>query len=139
MDFYEFEIPDFVQGDSLLKSGTKKNRKYIISEAISVGDFEKKMIRVGDLKFIITMTTEEPFNRERTNWKAVTQRRLFDVKNDPLEQKNLYPDLKYRRICIELEKKLVQIIKNSAQSNFQVRETIIGKETINQLKALGYL
>jgi arylsulfatase A-like enzyme len=139
MDFYEFEMPDFVQGDSLLKPGTERNKKYIISEAISVGDFEKKMIRIGDLKFIITMTTDETFNRERTNWKAVTQRRLFDLKNDPLEQKDLYPDLKYRRICIELEKNLAQIIKDSARSNFQVRETAIGKETTNQLKALGYL
>ncbi|NIM80487.1 MAG: sulfatase-like hydrolase/transferase [Candidatus Aminicenantes bacterium] len=139
MDFYEFEIPDFVQGGSLLKPVTERNRKYIISEAISEGGFEKKMIRLGDLKFIVTMTTEESFNRERTNWKAVTQRRLFDLKNDPLEQKDLYPDLKFRRICMDLEKKLVQIIKNSAQSNFQVRETAISKETLKQLKTLGYL
>ena len=139
MDFYEFEIPAFVQGDSLLKPVTKRKRKYIVSEAISEGGLEKKMIRLGDLKFIVTMTTEDPFNRERTNWKSVTQRRLFDLKNDPLEQNDLYPDLKYRKICMELEKKLVQIIKISAQTNFQVRETAISKETLEQLKALGYL
>jgi len=139
MDFYDFEIPDFVQGDSLLKPVTERNRRYIISEAISEGGLEKKMIRLGDLKFIVTMTTEEPFNRERTNWKSVTQRRLFDLKNDPLEQNDLYPDLKYRRICMELEEKLVQIIKNSAQTNFKVRKTALSKETLKHLKALGYL
>jgi hypothetical protein len=99
------------------------------------------MIRVGDLKYIITMTTEESFNRERTNWKSVTRRRLFNLKNDPFEQKDLYPDLKYRKICMELEKKLVQIIKNSAQPLFHTREkeTAISKETMEQLKTLGYL
>ena len=45
----------------------------------------------------------------------------------------------FRGICMELEKKLVQIIKNSAQSTFQVRETAISKETLKQLKTLGYL
>jgi arylsulfatase A-like enzyme len=139
MDFYEFEIPGFVQGESLLKSGSERKRKIIISEAISEGGFEKKMIRLGNLKYIVTMTTEGPLNRERTNWRAVTGRRLFDLKNDPLEQKDLYPDLKFRGICLELEKKLVQIIKHSARSDFQVRETTISKETLKQLKTLGYL
>jgi arylsulfatase A-like enzyme len=139
LDFYEFGIPGFVQGDSLLKPYPERNRKYIICEAISEGGYETKMIRIGDLKYMLTMTLEDPPNQQRANWKAITQRRLFDLKNDPLEQRDLYPDLKYRRICIQLEKKLVQIIKNSSQSDFQVRETAISKETINQLKALGYL
>jgi arylsulfatase A-like enzyme len=139
MDFYDFEIPAYVQGDSLLKTGTAGNRQYVISEAISEGEMEKKMIRLGDFKYIVTMTTGESFNRERTNWKSVTQRRLFNVKRDPLEQNDLYPDLRYRGICIELEKKLVRIIKNSAQSKFQDRKTTLDQETLNQLKALGYL
>jgi arylsulfatase A-like enzyme len=139
LDFYEFEIPAFVQGDSLLKPYPQRNRKYIICEALSEVGYETKMIRIGDLKYMVTMTVEEPHNQERANWKAVTQRRLFDLKNDPLEQRDLYPDLKYRRICIQLEKTLVRIIKDSARSDFQVRETAISKETIDQLKALGYL
>jgi hypothetical protein len=139
LDFYEFGIPAFVQGDSLLIPYPERNRKYIICEAISEGGYETKLIRIGDLKYMVTMILEGPPNQQRANWKAITQRRLFDLKNDPLEQRDLYPDLKYRRICIQLEKKLVQIIKNSAQSDFQVRETAISKETINQLKALGYL
>ncbi|MGD2091286.1 MAG: sulfatase [Candidatus Aminicenantes bacterium] len=139
LDFYEFEIPAFVQGESLLKPYPERNKKYIICEAISEGSYETKMIRIGDLKYMVTMTLNPPLNPQRVNWKAITQRRLFDLKNDPLEQRDLYPDLKYRRICIQLEKKLVQIINNSAQVGFQVRETAISQETIKQLKALGYL
>jgi arylsulfatase A-like enzyme len=139
LDFYEFKIPGFVQGDSLLKPYPERNRKYIICEAISEGGFETKMIRLGDLKYMVTMTFEDPPNQQRTNWNAISQRRLFDLKNDPLERRDLYPDLKYRNICVQLEKTLVRIINDSARSDFQVRETAIGKETINQLKALGYL
>lgn len=139
LDFYEFETPVFVQGDSLLKPYPERNRKYIICEAISEGGYETKMIRIGDLKYMVTMTMEEPLNQQRANWNAITRRRLFDLKSDPLEQRDLYPDLKYRSICIQLEKTLVRVIKDSARSDFQVRETEISKETINQLKALGYL
>jgi arylsulfatase A-like enzyme len=139
LDFYEFEIPVFVQGDSLLKPYPERNRKYIICEAISEGGYETKMIRIGDLKYMVTMTMEEPLNQQRANWNLITRRRLFDLKNDPLERRDLYPDLKYRSICIQLEKTLVRVIKDSARFDFQVRETAISKETIDQLKALGYL
>ena len=139
LDFYEFGIPAYVQGDSLLKPYPERDRKYIICEAISEGGYETKMIRTGDLKYMVTMTLEGLPNQQRANWKAITQRRLFDLKNDPMEHQDLYPDLKYRRICIQLEKTLVRIINDSARSDFQVRETTINKETINQLKALGYL
>lgn len=139
LDFYKIEIPPYVQGDSLLKTYQERNKRYIICEAISEGGHEKKMIRIGDLKYIVTMTIGESPDRERANWQAITRRRLFDLKNDPLEQKDLYPDLKFRRICMELEKKLVRVIKNSAQLNLQVQETAISKETIKQLQALGYL
>jgi arylsulfatase A-like enzyme len=139
LDFYEFDIPAFVQGDSLLKPYPEGSRKYIICEAISEGGYEIKMLRIGDLKYMVTMTILGPPNQQRANWNLITRRRLFDLKNDPLELRDLYPDLKYRNICIQLEKTLVRIIKDSAQTDFQVRETAISKETINQLKALGYL
>ena len=139
LDFYEIEIPAYVQGDSLLKPYPKINRKYIICEAISEGGYETKMIRIGDLKYMVTMTIAGPLNQQRANWDLVTQRRLFDLKNDPLELRDLYPELRYRSICIQLEKTLVRIIKDSAQPDFQVRETALSKETINQLKAFGYL
>jgi arylsulfatase A-like enzyme len=137
LDFYEFEIPAFVQGDSLLKPYPRRDRKYIISEAISEGNIETKMIRIGDLKYMITMI--DPQRPERVNWEAITRRRLFNLKNDPLEQRDLYSNLKFRRICMELEKKLTRIIKNSAKSNRRRQKTTISKETIKQLKTLGYL
>jgi arylsulfatase A-like enzyme len=136
LDFYEIEIPAFVQGDSLLKPHTKR-KNYVVSEAISEGDFEKKMIRIGDLKYMITM--ENPSKPERINWETTTERRLYDLKNDPREQRNLYHHLKYRNTCLRFEKKLARIIKNSAQWNFKQQKTDISNETVEQLKALGYL
>ena len=135
-DFYEWPIPGFVQGESLLKP-VQQRKKYIVSEAISEKDIEKKMIRIGDLKYIVTMNdTGKP---GRVDWNAVTQRNLFDLKSDPRERKDLYPDLKYRRICLDFEKLLAEVIKNSVLTNGQTQKTSIGQETVDQLKSMGYL
>ena len=96
----------------------------------SVGYREKKMIRIGDLKYIITMRS--PSKPERVNWNSISERRLFDLKNDPLEQNNLYNDLKFRRICIHFEKMIIKIIKNSSKTNRSRKETKISEETIKQ-------
>lgn len=133
-DFYKLELPAYVQGDSLLN---KENSTAIISEAISEGGIEKKMIRVGDLKYIITM--QDPVKPERVNWNSIIQRRLYNLKSDPLEQDDLYPDQKYRGICIRFEKMLIRSIKDSARAKYKREQTTISKETLKYLKSLGYL
>jgi arylsulfatase A-like enzyme len=137
LDFYRIEIPAFVQGDSLLKPASKRNRKYLISEAVSIEKIERKMIMLGDLKYIITMGN--PSKVERVNWNSISQRRLFDLKNDPLEQINLCKDLKFRGISTKLEKRLKKAIENSSKSHFKRKETTIDEKTLEQLEALGYL
>ena len=139
LDYYDIKSPAFIQGKSLLKHRSQKerNRKTIISEAISLSGIERKMIRLGNLKYIITM--KNPGKPGRVNWKEITERRLFDLKADPLEKNNLYNDLKSRRICIKLEKMLIHTIKNSAKTNLRVKETELSEETIKQMEALGYL
>lgn len=136
LDFYKIKTPAYIQGDSLL-APISVRRKYLVSEALSLPHQEKKLIRVGNLKYTITMENPAPGNR--VNWEAVTERRLFDLKNDPLEKKNLYHDLKFRGICINFEKMLMKIIKDSTGINRPAKETTIDKETLNQMKALGYL
>lgn len=136
LDFYKIPAPAYIQGDSLLKP-LDVRRKYLVSEAVSLPQQEKKLIRVGDLKYIITMDNPAPGNR--VNWEAVTERKLFDLKNDPLEKKNLYGDLKSRNICINFEKMLIKIIKDSTGTNRTTKEAVVDQETLNQMKALGYL
>jgi arylsulfatase A-like enzyme len=137
LDYYHMEIPAFVQGESLLKPHSQKDKKYIVSEAVSRPGIERKMIRIGDLKYIITM--KNPTKAGRVNWEAITQRRLFDIKADPSEQDNLYNDLKFRQMCIDFEKILTRVIKHSTKTNRQLKETRISEETIKQMEALGYL
>ncbi|MCU0285990.1 MAG: sulfatase [Acidobacteria bacterium] len=136
LDFYKIPAPTYLQGDSLLASFDSR-RKYLISEALSLPKLEKKMIRVSNLKYIITMENPSPGNR--ANWEAITERRLFDLKSDPLEKTNLYPDLKFRNICLNLEKMLVKMIKESTGNNRSFKETTVDQETLDQMKALGYL
>lgn len=137
LDYYKIKIPAFVQGDSLLMPRSKKKRKYIISEAVVVPGIEKKMIRIGDFKYIITM--KKPNNPGRVNWENIIDRKLFNLKSDPLEKKNLYKKSKFKKICINFEKILKKILKKSISNNRLIKETKLDKETIDHMKSLGYL
>jgi arylsulfatase A-like enzyme len=136
LDLYHIKIPGFVQGESLLKPHSKRS-KTIISEAVSMPRVERKMIRRGNLKYIITM--KNPSNPGRFDWDSIIQRKLFDLKTDPLEKNNLYKDLEYRQASIEFEKELFKIITDSVKLNRSQKETEISEETIKNLEALGYL
>jgi arylsulfatase A-like enzyme len=136
LDFYSIEIPAFVQGDSLLKPHSKR-RNYIVSEAVSQPGAELKMLRVGNLKYIVTMNN--PSNVERVNWDGIKNRRLFDLKEDPLEKKNLYKNLKFKEHAANLEKMLKQILTESSSTNRTTGEVTLDKATLEQMKALGYL
>jgi arylsulfatase A-like enzyme len=137
LDYYKIKIPGFIQGNSLLGYHQEGNPKYIISEAVAIAGIERKMIRIGNLKYIITM--QNPAKTERVNWNSIKKRELYDLEADPLECNDLYGDLKFRQICIDFEKILYKIIKDSASKNFHIKKTKIKKETLKQLEALGYL
>lgn len=137
LEYYAIKKPDLIQGDSLLKPYSKRNRQYLISEAVSLKGIERKMIRVDALKYILTM--QDPTGAARTNWHSVSDRRLYDVEKDPKEKKNLYDSIEYRKVCNELEKTLITIIKSSAEINTGTKMTPLNKETLEHLKSLGYL
>ena len=136
LDFYDTAIPAFVQGDSLLQPRFKR-KDYIISEAVSQKNEELKMIRKGNLKYIVSM--QNPFKLDRVNWDRITDRRLFDLENDPLENKNLYGDAQFKEESANLEIMLKDILTESASTNRTTGEVILDTETLEQMKALGYL
>lgn len=55
LDYHEIKVPSFVQGESLDKPYSKRKTKHIVSEAISGPNTETKMIRLGHLKYMISM------------------------------------------------------------------------------------
>ena len=137
LDFYGIEIPDLVQGDSLLKPYSKRSRNYVVAEAISSHGVERKMILKDDLKYIVTMP--DPEGAARANWRSINERRLFDLKNDPQELINLFPDLIHRKTCNEMERALMSVINLSVASDTSTKKTELSEETLEQLKSLGYI
>jgi len=137
LDYYGLDTPAFVQGHSLLKPRSEKGGDYLVSEAVSESEFERKMIRLGHFKYIVTM--QKPFKPGRVNWDDISARRLFDMENDPLEKNNLFKDLKFRQICIDFEKMLRKIIEHSLSTNLDTEDAEVGKETLDHLRAMGYL
>ena len=95
------------------------------------------MIRQDSLKYIVTMSN--PANRERVSWDSITNRRLFDLKKDPSEKKNLYDDLKFSAHGVNLEKKLKEILTESSSTDRTTSEVTLDQETLEQMQALGYL
>ena len=138
LDYFNIDIPSYIQGVSLLKSDSKRKREYIISEAIASFGTEKKMIRVGDLKYIITM--KDPSKRERVNWRSISQRMLFNLNDDPMEKDDLYKKPEFKNICFDLEKMLAQALIESANTEAPIlKKGKLDEKTIEKLKALGYI
>ena len=82
---------------------------------------------------------KNPSKLDRVNWDGVKERRLFDLKNDPSEQRNLYNDVKFKEHSDNLEKMLKQILTESSRTNRTTAEVTLDEETLEQMKALGYL
>lgn len=137
LDYYKIKVPAFAQGGSLLIPHAKRKQRYIVSEAITNSGMEKKMIRLGNLKYIITM--KKPDNRARVNWEKITERRLYNIKTDTEEKINLYDKPEYKETCANMEKLLKKILEASAKNDFTPTETTLEKKTLEQMKALGYL
>ncbi len=137
LDRFGFEIPPYVQGRSLLRKDPREGAVIRVAESIHENLSEKKMIRSGDMKYIVTM--DEVSGNAKANWDKISQRRLFDLANDPGETRNLYDDPRYRNLCIDLERRLKEIIRRSANPRFAAESTRVSEETLKQMKALGYL
>jgi arylsulfatase A-like enzyme len=136
LNYYKMKIPDFVQGESLLIPPGRRKNRYIISESVAMKKIERKMLRVGNLKYIITMV--KPEKPGRINWDWVIKPRLYNLKEDPLEKKNLFEEEKFKNTCQNLEKALKEILKTSVKYG-PSKETKLDEETINHLKQLGYI
>ena len=136
LNYYKMGIPDFVQGESLMIHPAARKNQYIISEAVVMKKIEKKMIRVGNLKYILTMV--KPDKPGRINWDRIIQQRLYNLKEDPLEKNNLFEDEKFKNTCLNFKKALKKILKISVKYG-PSKETKINRETIEQLKQLGYI
>ena len=137
LDRYGFEIPPYVQGRSLLRKNPREGAVIRVAESIHENLSEKKMIRSGSMKYIVTM--DEVSGNAKVNWDKISQRRLFDLAKDPGETRNLYDDPRYRNLCNDLERRLKEIIRKSANPHFAAESAQVSEETLKQMKALGYL
>ncbi len=136
LSYYKMKIPDFVQGESLSIPHNRRKNRYIISESVVMKPIERKMLRVGNLKYIITMV--KPEKPGRVNWDRVIKPRLYDLEADPREEKNLFEDEKFKNTCLKLEKAFKEILDISIKYG-PSKTTKLDEETINQLKQLGYI
>lgn len=136
LNYYKMKIPDFVQGDSLLIPHGRRKNRYIISESVVMKKIERKMMRVGNLKYIITMV--KPEKPGRINWDRVIKPRLYNLKEDPREKKNLFEDAQFKNTCLNLEKAFKEILKTSVKYG-PSKKTKLDEETLNHLKQLGYI
>jgi arylsulfatase A-like enzyme len=137
LDYYKIDIPSFVQGRSPSPTKNLIQEPVIISEATSNNKIEKKMIFYKGIKYILSMS--EPFGPARTNWNSITERKLFNLVQDPNERRDLYGDPQYKTIGQEYENMLIQTIKASSENSPLSKKTNLSKETIQLLKSLGYI
>ena len=137
LSHYGMVTPVEVQGRVLPVTDTGSREVPVISEAISLPGIERKMIRMKDLKLMLTM--RGPLNLARANWKRIYERRLFHLTLDPGEMENRIQSPKYHMKAMRMEKLLVRSWLRSARLNTGKNETAISEETRKQLETLGYL
>lgn len=92
---------------------------------------------MGDFKLIVDM--RDVRFPGRINWKGITHRRLFNLKDDPGEQENLIKKMIYRKIGFDYERLLIQVINRSVNFGHMGKTTKIKKETLKFMESLGYL
>lgn len=130
-------VPEWVQGRILPGADIAGESVPIVSEAISIRNMERKMIRINKFKYILSM--KNPRGPGRMNWEQVNRRRLFHLGNDPAELRNLFPYRAYKNVITEMEKRLARILLESVRLNQGGGKEQISEETRRQLKTLGYL
>lgn len=128
LDVLKYEIPEGIQGKSLLAQNSGESRE-IIGESFPSGHL---------------LTTHPRFNRiERAvfSWpykfisSTAGKRELFELMKDPNEKKNLYDA--NDNISMQLEAELNQWLKdNKEESGSAVK---LDKDARERLKALGYI
>jgi arylsulfatase A-like enzyme len=137
LDYYRLDVPVYVQGESLLTPYEERKKKFFIGEATVNPLKERKMLRMGDMKYIVTMAKAK--GPARVNWKQVTQRRLFNLATDPHEKDNLFKQRKFRALAQKFERILKKKIRQSAKLNRTTKTTVLEQKTIDHMKQLGYL
>jgi choline-sulfatase len=136
-------------GKEIFVAGKKdkgNKRKFLVTSLTTCPFFDHIPKKVAILWDHYKLIYNFPFHKsDRTSFQQagcppeVPRLQIFDIKNDPLEKKNLYPDR--GDLAVLFRKELDEIIK---KVNFILRQGKTGKadfseEDINNLKTLGYL
>jgi arylsulfatase A-like enzyme len=133
LDLAGIEIPEDVQGSSLrsLMEGSDDRGEETPPAYSETHRFERPY-RGGILRGIRT-----------PRWKLTTQERdgeraLYDLRNDPKEKRNVISD--HRDTAADLQRLMHRMIEDHSPEGKEVdREFDPSKETIEKLKALGYV
>ena len=113
LSHYGMAVPAEVQGRVLPRMDTRSSAVPVISEAISLPGMERKMIRLKDLKLILTMRS--PLNLARANWKRICERKLFHLTLDPGEMENRIQSPTYHVSALRMEKLLIRSLLRSSR------------------------
>lgn len=148
LDYLHIEQNREIDGISLLPLLDKKKpgREILVSSGTSCAFFDQAPKRIAILfdhyKLIYNFALskqDKAFFREAGLPPEAAKFQLFDLMDDPLEKKNLYPG--HKHLVKGYQKELKEII-NKVLLNLKLKragEVELSAEELEQLKALGYL
>ncbi len=131
--------PDRLQGHSLrpLWEGRRESR-LAFSEALGEG-FEKKALREGRYKYILSIGSESVARLGRQHVPADAARELYDLEQDPEERRNLLVSPRQAEVAALAARLDAALRAHLAAPKGHAEEVELDPETIEKLKGLGYI
>ncbi|WP_270940457.1 sulfatase-like hydrolase/transferase [Romboutsia lituseburensis] len=122
LDICVNEIPDFMEGVSLLDLVNKQSKRDDIFIQISES-YVGRAIRTKKYKYCIIDYTKNPYKDKDSN--EYTECYLYDLEKDPLEKNNLINIKEYENIKIELRTKIKKYIKDIENKDVDIKHNDI--------------
>ncbi len=135
--------PQF-DGTSLIPliKGKEKTQRSAISD-LALREFELApsvlSIKKDNFKFILNEKISSPYIKRIVRNFDGSQIELYDLKNDPLETKNLAANIAYRDMCFELLDNINRLYEQTDAMKRERDEVTLDQSLRERLKALGYI
>jgi len=144
LDYLGIRYEGPIQGVSLielLQNGKRANDPPVISEFTEYGP-EQKSVRMNGYKYVYTENPSQA--QQKVGFANIPKHRLFDLRKDPKEKKNIYVERKelgekYHQILGDTLEESQAINTRLRTSRRQVEKKSLPRDVLEKMKALGYL
>jgi arylsulfatase A-like enzyme len=125
----------------ILRGKEKSNRTFLSDLALRQFQTPPTIITTNsnNLKLIINKEVVSPFIKRKSQEFNDLRIELYDLENDPMETTNLASQAKYRSLCLQLTREILNKYENARIERDEKDKVVMDSSLEERLKALGYI